>query len=816
MPLTGNFNILEKIRESSSGTLSSFLISTDSALREIYTGIAATAVEIEPGRVITVLNSSGMDAGTLKDLLNFRGKRGYRQRIIEGAQENGRIPANPEVIRLPLLAGNKRFGTYFIIADRSTGQAISGSSGEELAEILSLGLKTATPGMNIPDYGSECETLRAELLEGVENSEVMQAALIRILDLTGAEFCAFYTDRKNGKIDIMLDSRELVTLVPEISRKTASSFNHFMNNPHCRNEYREKVYYRSSRRNIRYLIGGVSIESHFLVPVVSGAGIMGIVFAGSVRRNSFTREQISHLKGLAGEGASQVQVVYRQSGEKETVDKIVESLPFGAALISRDGSIVSENSKFGEYLGSGGCRFQTLEDVSAGTGYNFSDYHSQINLVGRDINGRVLKPSGRSGKPLRVFWKIMENTVARADSILMITSGEDWGISSYREEIAMVAHEIRTPLSALRNSLAILSDEGLFGDTEQMNNSGKVTPGDIFRTALRTTERLNSILDSLDIESRAGMAGSGLNIRKCAPGEFINSVMVLYRKQMKQRGIRLTVDTSDQVGIIRTDTDRLAQIFQNLLSNSLKSGCDEVGISVSSTGVPDDSLLSGIPWSRICRPNLIEISVSDNGKGFPADVRDYVNDLSERELNPNFGLGLFISSRLARSLGGVLKAENRMDGGAKSRLYLAGDSGTRETVRTMHEIADRLNSMKALGKLPILYMIGKESGGCWLELAAGWRKSPLVNPPAQAERESDFYFWPLSSRIGIGLARGGRFLSEPEGIFVNGRSDLALVSDSGGEKIEIGWSICDDRDCGIRQMLGEAMEKLITGAKITL
>ncbi|MFO7914121.1 MAG: GAF domain-containing sensor histidine kinase [Candidatus Krumholzibacteriales bacterium] len=817
MPLTEKFNIPEKIGDPSSTTLISFLRAADEAIRDVYGEVAATAVKIKAEKLIAVLNSSGLNQSRLDELIGLEEMEGYRRRIYGSNEKKGVEPEKPALIEIPLRGEGGRLGSHFILTDQRSAESVSASSREELAGVLSLEIRSRNRRRYDSIFPVERDGLRLDFIEGINDSGIMRSALTRALELADAQFCAFFTESGQREIHIMLEGKELAGLVPEISRKTVSSYNHFVNRPGCPDaEYREKVYYMGNRKNIHYLIGSLSIGSYFLVPVVSGLRVRGILFVGSIRKNSFTRSQVSSLRGLAGEDIPDIQVVYRRSSEKELVDKLLESTPLGAAIISSDGEILYENRTFGEYLNAGNCRFQTLDDVSAVAGYDFRDLMAELKILKKEIRGKVLEPSGRSGRPLKVFWTGMKDLIERADSLLMITPAGDWETGAAAERIALISHEIRTPLSALKNSLSLLSRDRIIRELERNAGEGSTTAADIFSTALRTLRRLNYMLDSFDIRPGSVVAGSAPNPGITHLSDLIETVSALYRKQMQSGGIEFSVHMEKGLESIETDSGRLEQILHNLLSNSLKSGGNRVDITVSRTAPPENSILSEIPWNRIREPEIVEITVADDGKGFSPEVVEYINELSENELNPDFGLGLFISAALAKSMGAVLRVENRERGGAACSVFLPSDTDSMETSRKFNEISRRLEKMKKLGKVPILYIVGKEDDDCWLALAEKWKDIPTFSPGSGQDTGSDFCFWPLSSEIGIGLARGGEYLPEPERIIHGTREGLSLVGDGVSRSMRIGWSICSDSNCGIRSLLREAAEKFETGIMMTV
>ena len=104
---------------------------------------------------------------------------------------------------------------------------------------------------------------------------------------------------------------------------------------------------------------------------------------------------------------------------------------------------------------------------------------------------------------------------------------------------------------------------------------------------------------------------------------------------------------------------RLEQVLINLLGNAL----DAVA------GLPEPHIAIEMDASDAA---TLTITVRDNGPGIPADVlpRLFEPFFTTKEMGQGLGLGLAISSSIARDCGGSLAARNAPDGGAAFTLTL--------------------------------------------------------------------------------------------------------------------------------------------------
>ena len=218
-----------------------------------------------------------------------------------------------------------------------------------------------------------------------------------------------------------------------------------------------------------------------------------------------------------------------------------------------------------------------------------------------------------------------------------------------RELVADVAHELRTPLSALQALLENLADG--------------VEPPDpaALRTALAQTERLGrmvaqllhlSKLDagSLPLQSRPFVVRPLLEqaTRECALGD--------------DPRVRLKVCV--QPGDLRAtgDPERLHQVVANLLDNAVRHS-------------PDD----GRVWlSAYADDGVTRIEVADEGPGIPEAERRRVFerfhrvDAARSAGTGGTGLGLPIAQRIVHAHGGRIRAEQRRPHGCLMIVELPG------------------------------------------------------------------------------------------------------------------------------------------------
>ena len=232
--------------------------------------------------------------------------------------------------------------------------------------------------------------------------------------------------------------------------------------------------------------------------------------------------------------------------------------------------------------------------------------------------------------------------------------------------LATMSHEIRTPINAVMG----------YGDLLDAGVSGELTPRQkTFVDGIRASSKhlLGLINDMLDL---AKIEAGELDIRveEVPARPSVRSAVRIIEPQAEGKG--LTLDEAwecDEEVRVRGDEGRIRQILLNLLSNALKftdpGGRVTVRCRVSDEAAPDAALPEVGPW--------VVVEVEDTGRGMDDSERARMFDpFVQADAGPTrraggTGLGLTISRRLARLLGGELTVTSEPGEGSRFSLWLA-------------------------------------------------------------------------------------------------------------------------------------------------
>ncbi|MCE7790870.1 cell wall metabolism sensor histidine kinase WalK [Salipaludibacillus sp. CUR1] len=202
-----------------------------------------------------------------------------------------------------------------------------------------------------------------------------------------------------------------------------------------------------------------------------------------------------------------------------------------------------------------------------------------------------------------------------------------------REFVANVSHELRTPLTSMKSYLEALAD-GALEDPEVAPHFLNVTSNE--------TERMIRLVNDLLQLSKMDSKDYQMNLASMNATTFVNQVIDRFEMATKKQDIQFKRKIPDKSIPVLGDRDKLTQLLDNILSNSVKYSPE--GGTVTCT--------------LKIEKNRIIISVKDEGVGIPKENLSHVFDrfyrvdkARSRNLGGT-GLGLAIAKEIAIAHGG--------------------------------------------------------------------------------------------------------------------------------------------------------------------
>jgi len=220
--------------------------------------------------------------------------------------------------------------------------------------------------------------------------------------------------------------------------------------------------------------------------------------------------------------------------------------------------------------------------------------------------------------------------------------------------VSAVTHELRTPLTTFRLYSEMLADD-MVPDEE--------TRREYLSTLRSEAERLCHLVDNVLVFARVEEGRLRARREEARVGDILERCAQRLENRARRSNMELVLDGgAGELCIVRVDAEAIEQILFNLVDNSCKyaAGADDRRIHVTTADAG----------------SFVEVHVSDHGPGVsPEDEKRIFEPFHRAEIHaagpaPGVGLGLALSRRLARAMGGDLQLDRSHPHGAAFVLSL--------------------------------------------------------------------------------------------------------------------------------------------------
>ena len=221
------------------------------------------------------------------------------------------------------------------------------------------------------------------------------------------------------------------------------------------------------------------------------------------------------------------------------------------------------------------------------------------------------------------------------------------------ELIALVTHELRTPLAVVRAYTDLLAEEPPLDGRDSRDQERRDRRAGWYRSTMEQVERLDRLVDSILASVRVGPEPPA-DLQPTNVGDIVKEAAtelapLLARHRLElHEGIRL---------FALTDRARLLQILEHLVENAVKYAPPETTITLD--------------WQM--KDGAVRIGVADEGPGIPEEWRERIFEpYARRETRTarGSGIGLYAARRLAELVGARLWCEPANGQGARFVIAL--------------------------------------------------------------------------------------------------------------------------------------------------
>ncbi len=278
---------------------------------------------------------------------------------------------------------------------------------------------------------------------------------------------------------------------------------------------------------------------------------------------------------------------------------------------------------------------QAIADAAAGNFVRYETTHCgpdgqsisvdfSLNPV-RDAEGRValLIPEGRNISELK--------RAQRAETAMLRA------LATIGENAAMLAHEIKNPITAVNVALRAVAKQ--LGEDDRSVLEDLVTRMKRLEALMRRTLSFTKPLD--------------LRISNFEARELVDAAVKSQRPDVVKRGAELKVDVEDGLQL-RADRQLLDEVLTNLIRNSLEACSARPALAVTARRAGDGTLFV----------------VEDNGPGIPESLRPNLFKPFSTTKTKGTGLGLAFCRKVVEEHGGTIEAKASPLGGARFEVRI--------------------------------------------------------------------------------------------------------------------------------------------------
>ncbi len=344
----------------------------------------------------------------------------------------------------------------------------------------------------------------------------------------------------------------------------------------------------------------------------------------------------------------------RTEAEKEKTMAVISNFPDGLLIFDKDGVVDMVNPKAEKFLGVDSAdltgkkikdlkkeeRLNPLTEILLGS-VEFNSEIGEENDVGPRMEMEVVK-----GQTLEVSIIPVVTGENRTGTLVALhdISREKMVEAMKSEFVSIAAHQLRTPLSAIKWTMRMLLD----GDLGDLNEDQLELVNKTYASNERMVNLINDLLNVSRIEEGRYLYKPELVHIE----DIIDPLTETYKPEMKRREIDFKIKRpKEKTPTVAVDNEKMTLVVQNFLDNAMKY-TPKGGEVVLSIDHDDEN-------------DRVRISVKDSGVGIPKDQQSRLFSKFFRAANvvrmetEGSGLGLFICRNIVEAHGGKIWFESK-------------------------------------------------------------------------------------------------------------------------------------------------------------
>lgn len=237
-----------------------------------------------------------------------------------------------------------------------------------------------------------------------------------------------------------------------------------------------------------------------------------------------------------------------------------------------------------------------------------------------------------------VALSIHERTIARKIDHQLVHRNAARSVTAMA---AMLAHEVKNPLSGIRGAAQLLEQSVPAEDRE------------LTRLITEETDRICALVDRMEVFSDSRPPARGpVNIH-----QVLEHVRLIAQNGFA-RQMRFVEGYDPSLPPVFGNRDQLVQVFLNLVKNAAEA-CPAAGGEITLATAYQHGIRLAVPGSDTPMSLPLVVSVQDNGEGIPDDLRPHLFDAFVTTKTNGTGLGLALVAKIIGDHGGVIEFDSQ-------------------------------------------------------------------------------------------------------------------------------------------------------------
>jgi two-component system, NtrC family, nitrogen regulation sensor histidine kinase GlnL len=338
-----------------------------------------------------------------------------------------------------------------------------------------------------------------------------------------------------------------------------------------------------------------------------------------------------------------------------TADAVLDALPHPVIMVSADGRVANANAAAESFFEASlpllrrhrlcdlvpfGSPLLALIDQVRVRGAAVNEYKVDLGTP-RNPGERLvdLHVAPLPERPDHVVVMLQERTIADKMDRQLTHRGAARSVTALA---AMLAHEIKNPLSGIRGAAQLL-EQSVVDDDRTLT-----------RLICDEADRIVKLVDRMEV----------FTDERPIEREPVNIHVVLeHVKRLTQSGvarhIKFVEDYDPSLPPVLANRDQLIQVFLNLVKNAAEAIGDAADGEIQLSTAFRPGVRLSLPGSKTRVSLPLEFCVKDNGPGVPEDLLPHLFDPFVTTKSTGSGLGLALVSKIIGDHGGIIECESQ-------------------------------------------------------------------------------------------------------------------------------------------------------------